>query len=96
MSQYRRKFSPEFRDEAVKMVIETSRPIAEVARELGIVEGTLGNWVNRYRKEHVGEDPPLTLSERARLREAEREVRELKMKNEFLGKAAAFFAQEYR
>lgn len=96
MSQYRRKFSPEFRDEAVKMVIETSRPIAEVARELGIVEGTLGNWVNRYRKEHVGEDPPLTLSERARLREAEREVRELRMKNEFLGKAAAFFAQEYR
>lgn len=96
MAQSRRKFSPEFRDEAVKMVIETSRPIAEVARELGIVEGTLGNWVNRYRKEHVGEDPPLTLSERARLREAEREVRELKMKNEFLGKAAAFFAQEYR
>lgn len=96
MSQYRRKFSPEFRDEAVKMVIETSRPIAEVARELGVVEGTLGNWVNRYRKEHVGEDPPLTLNERARLREAEREVRELKMKNEFLGKAAAFFAQEYR
>jgi len=40
----KKSFSPEFRDEAVKMVIETSRPIAPVAKELGIVEGTLGNW----------------------------------------------------
>jgi transposase-like protein len=43
-----------------------------------------------------GDEPPLNLSERARLRELEREVRELRMKTEFLGKAAAFFAQEYR
>ena len=41
------KYSPEFRDEAVKMVIETSRPIAHVARENGISEGTLSNWVNK-------------------------------------------------
>jgi transposase len=41
------KFSPEFRDEAVKLVVEGSRPIARVARELGINEGTLGNWVNQ-------------------------------------------------
>ncbi len=45
----RRKFSPQYRDEAVKMVVETARPIAEVARELGLVEGTLGNWVNLHR-----------------------------------------------
>ena len=77
-------------------MIETSRPIAVVARELGIVEGTLGNWVNAYRREHAGEEPPLTVSERARLRELEKEVRELRLKNEFLGKAAAFFAKEYR
>ncbi|NEC93101.1 transposase, partial [Streptomyces sp. SID12501] len=44
MSQNRRKFSPEYREEAVKMVIETSRPVAQVARELGLGEGTLGNW----------------------------------------------------
>lgn len=91
--QLRRKFSPEYRDEAVKMVIETSRPIAQVARELGINEGTLGNWVNRYRTEHAGEEPPLQMSERARLRELERENRELRMQAEFLKKAAAFFAQ---
>jgi transposase len=96
MPERRRKFSPEYRDEAVKMAIETSRPIAVVARDLNINEGTLGNWVARYRKEHAGEEPPLTISERARLRELERENRELKLKAEFLGKAAAFFAQEYR
>jgi len=78
------------------LVIETSRPIVEVARELGIHEGTLGAWVNKYRAEHAGDEPTLNLSERARLKELEREVRELRMKTEFLGKAAAFFAQEYR
>jgi transposase-like protein len=92
----RRKFSPEFKDEAVKMVIESSRAIAEVAREIQVNEGTLGNWVNKYRVEHADEEPPLSMSDRARLRELERENRELKMKAEFLGKAAAFFAQEYR
>jgi len=78
----KKSFSPEFKDEAVKMVIETSRPIARVAKELGINEGTLGNWVSVYRREHAGEEPPLTVSERARLRELERETRELKMENE--------------
>jgi transposase len=78
------------------MVIESSRAIAEVAREIQVNEGTLGNWVNKYRVEHADEEPPLSMPERARLRELERENRELKMKAEFLGKAAAFFAQEYR
>ena len=96
MQERRRKFTPEFRDEAVKMVIETSRPIARVARELGINEGTLGNWVAAYRREHAGEEPPLALSERARLRELERETRELKMENDFLKKAAAYFARDHR
>jgi len=92
----RRKFSPEFKDEAVKMVIESSRAIAEVAREIQVNEGTLGNWVNKYRVEHADEEPPLSVSDRTRLRELERENRELRLKAEFLGKAAAFFAQEYR
>jgi transposase-like protein len=96
MPELRRSFTPEFKDEAVKMVIETSRPIAEIAREIRVNEGTLGSWVNRYRAEHADDEPPLTVSERARLRELEKEVRELRMKAEFLGKAAAFFAQEYR
>jgi transposase-like protein len=96
LRERRRKFGPEFKDEAVKMVIESSRAIAEVAREIQVNEGTLGNWVNKYRVEHADDEPPLSVSDRARLRELERENRELRMKAEFLGKAAAFFAQEYR
>jgi transposase len=96
MPERRRKYSPEFKDEAARMVVESSRSIAEVAREIQVNETTLGNWVAKYRAEHAEDEPPLSMSERARLRELEREVRELRMKREFLGKAAAFFAQEYR
>ena len=96
MPERRRKYTPEFKDEAVRMVVETSRPIAEVAREIHVNEGTLGNWVAKYRTEHAGEEPPLSITERARLRELENENRELMMKVAFLGKAAAFFAQESR
>jgi len=52
--------------------------------------------VSAYRREHAGEEPPPTVSERARLRELERETRELKMENEFLKKAAAYFAKDHR
>ena len=85
-----RKFTPEFREEAARMVVETSRPIADVN------ETSLGNWVRAYREKHAGDEPPLQLSERARLRELERENRELRMKNDFLSKAAAYFAAEHR
>src|SRR5690349_20948518 len=74
--------SPEFRDEAVKMVVGGNRPVAQVARELGINPGTLANWVNSYRKAHPVNDEPITVSERARLRELERENRELRMQAE--------------
>ncbi len=94
MSRPKKSFSPEFKDEAVKMVIETSRPIARVAKELGINEGTLGNWVSAYRREHAGEEPPLTVNERARLRELERETREQRMELEFLKKAGVPRARE--
>ncbi len=96
MPKNRRSFTPEYKDEAAKMVVELSRPIALVARELGLNEQTLRNWVNAYREAHVGEEPPLSISDRARLRELEKEVRELRLEKEFLGKAAAFFAREYR
>ena len=95
-SRSRKNFSPEFKEEAVKLVIETSRSIAHVARELNINEATLSNWVAKYRREHVGEEPSLSLTERARLKEAERQNRELRMENEFLKKAAAYFARDPR
>ena len=94
MASKRTKYSVTFKEEAVKLVINESRPIAEVARELSINAGTLGNWVDKYRDAHPVTEEPLTVSERVRLKELEAENRELKMKNEFLGKAAAFFARE--
>jgi transposase len=96
MAKQRRSFTPEYKEQIARMVVEESRSIASVAREAGLNEQTLRNWVNAYRQAHVGEEPPLTISERARLRELEKEVRELKLEKEFLGKAAAFFASEYR
>ena len=96
MPERRKKYTTEFKNEAAKMVIETSRPIAEIAREIHVNPGTLGNWVTKYRADHADEEPPLSITERARLRELEKENRELRMKAEFLGKAAAFFAQESR
>jgi len=86
----------EFREMAVKEVIDHSRPIVDVASEMGIVEQTLGNWVKKYREAHAEVEPELSLPDRARLKELERENRELRMENEFLGKATAFFAKKHR
>jgi transposase len=90
-------YSPEFREAAVREVIDKSRSMADVARENGLVAQTLGTWVAAWRTEHADTvEPDLNLTERARLRELEREVRELRMENEFLGKATAFFAKKSR
>jgi transposase-like protein len=91
--EQRRRFSPQFKAEAVQMVLETGKPIAVVARELGIHNGTLGNWLNAWRHQHPEPDQPLTPVERARVSQMEDEIRRLRMENEFLKKAAAFFAR---
>ena len=96
MAAKQQKYSPEFREEAARMVVEGSRAIAQVGRELGSSETTLGNWVRAYRETHATDEPALELSERARLRELERQNRELEMENAFLKKAAAYFAREAR
>jgi transposase len=93
MSEKRRRFSPQFKAEAVQMVIETGKPIAQVARDLGIHDGTLGNWVNAWRRDNPESDKSLSPVERARVKELEDENRRLRMENEFLKKAAAFFAR---
>ena len=49
-----KNYSPEFREEAARLVVETSRPIADVARELGISETSIGNWVRAYREDACG------------------------------------------
>jgi transposase-like protein len=90
------KYKPEFRDEIAKVIVESNRSIAEVAREYGLNETTVGGWVKKYRAAHAGEEPPLELSERARLRELERRNRDLEIENNFLKKVAAHFAREPR
>lgn len=91
-----RKYSQEFKDICVQEVLRNSRGIAEVARENGLVEQTLRNWVGAYRKAHPVPEDELTIPERARLKQLEAEVRELRAENEFLGKATAFFAKRSR
>jgi transposase len=90
------KYKPEFREEVAKLVVESNRSIAEVAREYGLNETTVGNWVKNYRAAHAADEPPLELPERARLRELERRNRELEIENAFLKKVAAHFAREQR
>jgi|ERR1035438_4229775 transposase-like protein len=90
MPEQRRRFSPPFKAEAVQMVIETGKPIAVVSRDLGIHDGTLGNWVNAYQRQHSEPDQSLSPVERARVKELEDENRRLRMENEFLKKAPAY------
>lgn len=98
MSRKRSSFTPEFKDELVKLYLEqqSSKTVSQVARENGVGTETLRNWVKAYEKAHPQDEEALTVSERARLRELERENRELKLEREFLVKAAAFFAKERR
>ncbi|MFD1503179.1 transposase [Streptosporangium lutulentum] len=97
MTRRRRQFSPEFKDEAIRMVLEDDRTVAAVAREFDINASTLGSWVNRHRITSAqDEQQPVSGPQRARIRELERENAELREKLIFLKKAAAFFAAESR
>ncbi len=89
------KYSPEYRESAVAMVRETGKAIAEVARDLGINEGTLGNWVSRDRRRRGAQpEDQVNETERAELVRLRREVATLRMEKEILKKAAAFFVTE--
>ena len=87
------KYPPEFRRDAVAMVLDEGRPIAEVARALGVNSGTLGNWVGRERVE-LGERGGVTRDDRAELADLRAENAKLRMEREILSKAAVFFAKE--
>jgi transposase len=70
--------------------------VADVARECGVTGQTVRNWVTAYRAVRAADSSELTSDERKRLRELEKENRELRERMEFLGKASAFFAARYR
>ena len=93
-----KSYTSEFKEQAVKRVVESTPPrtIAEVARELGINDTTLGFWVKAYRKKIDGQPLPSSMPEAERIRELERRNRELEMELAFIKKAAAYFARELR
>ena len=88
MSASRRRFSQEFKDELCREVIDTSKPIKDVADAYGVGAESLRRWLIKYRQAHGGSEAELSLPERARLRQLENEVAELRAERAFLKKAA--------
>ncbi|BEL07228.1 hypothetical protein Q0Z83_054190 [Actinoplanes sichuanensis] len=95
MAETRRRFDQDFRDGAVRLVRETGKPIAQVARDLGIKDGTLANWValDRHRRENAPGDG-LGEHERAELARLRRENAELRMRCDVLKRSLALWVED--
>ena len=89
----RRKFSEEFKRDAVKLVRTSGKSIKQVADELGIYDSTMDNWVKQDRIDR-GEREGLTSEDKARLRELEAENARLRMERDLLKRSVAFWVQE--
>lgn len=89
-----RKYDEDFKQGAVALVVETGKPIAQVARDLGVNEGTLGNWCAKARAA-VGEGSgELSESERAELARLRKENTELRMQRDVLKRSVALWVDE--
>src|ERR671920_1780575 len=91
--QYR-KFDEDFKAGAVRLVLETGKPIAQIARELGINDGTLGSWVTAARRQRDGGNGPLSEDERAELARLRKENAELRMQRDVLKRSVALWVTE--
>lgn len=95
MTTRRRKYDAAFREESVRLVLSTGRPVKQVAEEIGVKESTLGNWLHRYRENQP--DAAVPTEDRGPVawdehQKALAENARLKAEVEFLGKVSAFFA----
>lgn len=93
MAEKRMKYDREFRDGAVRIVEETGKPIAQVARDLGVNEGTLGNWVNQARAARDGSDG-VSKDDVEELRRLRAEVAELRMERDVLKRSVVLWVKE--
>jgi transposase len=93
VAETRKKYDREFREGAVRIVEETGKPIAQVARDLGVNEGTLGNWVQRARAEREGTQG-LSKDDIEELRRLRAEVAELRMERDVLKRSVVLWVKE--
>lgn len=90
----RKKYKPEFKAEAVALVLDKGYSIAEAANSLGISPGLLSKWKDIIEKDRAGDT--VSADEKAELIRLRKEVKELRMEKEILKKASAFFAKEMK
>ncbi len=93
MPEKRKKYDREFREGAVRIVEETGKPIAQVARDLGVNEGTLGNWVQRAREDRDGRGE-LSKDDYEELKRLRAEVAELRMERDVLKRSVVLWVKE--
>ncbi|UAL29634.1 transposase [Nocardioides rotundus] len=93
MPQKRKKYDREFREGAVRIVEETGKPIAQVARNLGVVEGTLGNWVKQAREAREGRDG-MSKDDHEELKRLRAENAELRMERDVLKRSVVLWVKE--
>ena len=94
MSRNYRKYDEDFKQGAVALVVETGKPIAQVARELGINEGTLGNWCAKARRNGAEGNGELSETEHAELARLRKENTELRMQRDVLKRSVALWVDE--
>ena len=95
MGSTRKAFTAEYKANAVSLVLDDDRTVADVARGIGVCAQTLGNWVKKERQAHPRPEA-LAASERQELKQLREENTRLRMELEFAKKAAAWFARSQR